>query len=1585
MTTIHELLEEYERIAPDQRTKGFYFEKLIRQYLATDPVYAARFDEVWLWQDWPSRDGKPDTGIDLVARERYTGEFCAIQCKFNSPKHVLQKADIDSFFTASGKHPFTSRLIVTTTSKWSKHATDALANQQIPTAKLGMNELEASGIDWSQYRFSDPSTLEKAEPKKLRTHQIEALGDVLNGLAEHDRGKLIMACGTGKTFTSLRIAERQVQPGGSVLFLVPSIALLAQSLREWSAEADRPLRAFAVCSDTKVGRNAEDFTLTDLAYPATTNATALIDQVAKGGNPEGLTVFFSTYQSIDVITAAQQAGLADFDLVICDEAHRTAGLLGAEGSHFTRVHDESAVRARKRLYMTATPKVYGESVKSKAKDAAVELASMDDEAVFGPEFHHLTFGKAVSIGELTDYKVLVLAVSQEAVSAEFQQQFASDSMELKIDDAARVTGIYRALAKSGVEGLADNDRAPMRRAVAFSRSIENSEKVTAMLNGNAALPESLTRGDNPLIMQADHVDGKMNVMRRTEKLDWLKAESPGNVTRILSNARCLSEGVDVPSLDAVIFLDSRDSQVDVVQSVGRVMRKLAGKQYGYIILPIAVAAGVEPDVALDDHKKYKVVWEVLRALRAHDERFEAKINQFELNRATKDDQVQVIGVGGFSPGEAEVIGEDGTVTQVPLDFTPLGEEWRTAVYAKIVQKVGEREYWENWAASVADVAAAQTSRIEGLLASNPNVREEFDRFVKGLQDNLNPNVSAQDALEMLSQHLITEPVLEALFEGFSFTKHNPVAKTMQGMLDALHGANLDTELSGLEQFYESVRSRVKGITDAAGKQDFLKLLYQRFFSVAMKKASERLGIVYTPTEIVEFILRSVDDILREQFDSRLGAEGVHVLDPFVGTGTFIAQLIHSELIPDADLPRKFRYELHANEINLLAYYVAAVNIEEAYHSRMGGNYVPFPGVLLTDTFQMFEDDDELDGHGVFPENNSRVVHQKQLPITVVIGNPPYSVGQSSGNDDNQNLKYPSLDERIKSTYAARSTAQNKNNLYDSYIRAIRWASDRVGDRGVVGFVTNGGFLDGNTADGMRKVLAEEFSEMYIFNLRGNTRTSGEQARKEGGQTFGSGSRATIVIAILVKNPDAERSGALHYRDVGDYLTRAQKLAALRGFGSKAGVPWDEIVPNEDGDWINQRDSAFDTYPWMGLKGKTECGASKVFSTYSAGLKTNRDAWVYNFARATIEQKLADMVEFYNSQIEQSTRVREAGRSWQRDNDPTKISWDVPLGSELLRGRSLSIDGATSTVAMYRSFTAQSLGFGRLFNNSVHLLPRIFPTPHHNNQGIVLTGAGAAVSFTVLLVGSIPDLSVFGAQTNAQFFPRYSYEKRVTDENQLGGFDGDDADEYLRVDNVTDGILKVYRSSYGAEVTKDDIFFYVYGLLHSPQYRERFAADLKKMLPRIPKVADFWGFARAGRELSQLHLGYETLEPWPLEEVISGPADDKLYLVTKMKYGGKSPKWDKSRVIVNERLELRGIPEQAHDYLLGSRSALDWILERYQVKTDKASGIVNDPNDWGREHSDPRYIVDLVKRITRVSVETVRIVGELPPLDILDPQ
>ncbi|TFD93994.1 damage-inducible protein [Cryobacterium lactosi] len=1606
MTTIHDLLDEYAGMARDTREKGLLLEKLAQSYLSSDPVWTARFDEVWLWQDWPGRGGKTDTGIDLVARERFGGGYAAIQCKFYAADHTLQKSDIDSFFTASGKHPFTSRILFATTDKLSKNVADALTDQYVQTNLIGVSDLDQSGLDWSKYVLTKPAQLIAPALKQLRLHQEQALADVSKGFKSNERGKLIMACGTGKTFTSLRIAEQIAGPGGSVLFLVPSIALLSQTLKEWAAERTMPLRAFAVCSDSKVGKYSEDYSVSDLAYPATTNTQQLLTEVAKAQTLDGLTVYFSTYQSIDVIAKAQVAGLPAFDLVICDEAHRTAGftLANKDESAFLRVHDGAAIKASKRLYMTATPKIYADAVRTKATEKEAVLVSMDDEASFGPVFHRLGFGEAVERGLLTDYRVLVLAVDEDSIGAGFQESFAADG-ELNIPDAARIVGIYNGLAKRGVSGLGDSvgERAPLRRAVAFSRSIKDSRKVQGMLDGYdghlskpvVAFPTAAEQDDEATVglrLEARHVDGTMNVMIRNEMLDWLKAptDPEDNVCRILTNARCLSEGVDVPALDAVIFLNSRDSQVDVVQSVGRVMRKVDGKDYGYIILPIAVPSDKTPEQALNDNVKYKVVWDVLRALRAHDERFEAKIEQIDLN-GKSDDQLQVIDVRDPWDGEKP----EGTAspspdsTPVPMDWSSIGADWREAIYAKIVEKVGERDYWENWAKDVADIARRQRIRIASLVdGSSTHIRAEFEAFVGGLRDNLNPSITEADAIEMLSQHLITEPVFEALFADYSFSANNPVSQVMQRMVDALEGTNLETETDQLESFYASVRRSVKGITDSGAKQNTIKRLYEKFFSGAFKDTHERLGIVYTPNEIVDFILRSTDDVLRKEFGATLSDEGVHVLDPFTGTGTFIVRLLQSGLIKPADLVRKYRYELHANELVLLAYYVAAVNIEETFHGLVkntGGahaesygveGYEPFPGIVLTDTFQTSEADDHYDDHGIFGDNNERVKAQNALPITVIVGNPPYSSGQDSANDNNQNMKYPTLDARIAATYADRSTAQNKNSLYDSYIRAIRWASDRIKDRGVIAYVSNGGFLDGNTADGLRKSLSEEFSSLYVFNLRGNGRTSGEQRRKEKDGVFGEGSRATVAISVLVKNPDSVAHGQLHYRDIGDYLTRDQKLALVSEYASIDGVPWGSLEPNESGDWLNQRDATFGGFAAMSKKDTASLG---IFNVYSQGVLTARDARAYNFSAESVARNISLEIGTFNSEsIRWSNSHQDVPAKQFVDSDSTKASWTTSLLARLERCEQIAFKPEAIWTGLYRPFNKQSIYFDSGLLHRLGKIPAMFPVNSGENYGFYLAGAGSAVPFSVLMTDQVPDVHVTGAGSSGQFFPRYTYAARASD-GELDIFG--DSEPHTRIDNITNETLDTYGYLYGPEVTKDDIFFFVYGLLHSSDYRTEYAADLKKMLPRIPELEsafDFWSFSRAGRELSKLHLGYENLEPYPLVE--TRPSGASL-TVQKMRFAGKAGRWDKSTIRYNDQITLSGIPEAAHDYMIGSRSGIEWIIERYQVKTHKESGIVNDPNDWATEHDDPEYILNLLKRIVTLSVETVAIVKALPALRI----
>lgn len=1224
--TIQDVIEEFG-CEPSAVVRGTRFEELMAGYFAADATLAATYDEVFRWPEWSHNEGTHDTGIDLVARERESGHWTAIQCKFYDPRHRLQKADIDSFFTASGKRwdgvAFTNRIIISTTDRWSRHAEDALRNQSVPVQRIGMADIAESRVDW-MFHSDDPLgfTPRKAVRFGLRPHQREAIDAIQAGFASHDRGQWISACGTGKTFTSLKLAERRCADNEghlTVLFLAPSISLVSQSLREWLAQSQTPIRPFVVCSDTKASRQAEDITVHDIPLP-TTDPDRLVAEMARGGRRgRQMTVVFSTYQSIDVVARAlKQSGAGPFDLVLCDEAHRTTGvtLAGDTGeSAFIKVHDNTYLPAVKRLYMTATPRIYGTDVKKKADDAAAVLTSMDDEAMFGPVFHRLGFGQAVERGLLSDYKVMILAVANDAIDPDMQASLAGEGHELSLDDAAKIVGCWNGLAKRTTDNDFGDHPTPMQRAVAFAANIKASKAFAGAL---PQVVDQVIGDDAGLQVDAHHVDGTMNALTRGEELAWLKAPVPEGECRILSNARCLAEGVDVPALDAVLFLSPRNSLVDVVQSVGRVMRKAPGKDYGYVILPVAIDASEEPEVALRDNKRFKVVWDVLNALRAHDDRFEAMINTIDLDHSTGGK----VSIDVFPPTDDDNR-PDGPQPVNPFAGTqPLlvgSDLWREAILGRIVKKCGQREYWESWADDVVAIHANQVRRITGIIAAarrdGAPVAGQFDMFLQGLRANLNESIDAAQAVDMISQHLITRPVFQALFPAGSFAERNPVSITMGQMATALEGYGLAAETARLDRFYDSVGRRAAQIRTPEGRQSVIHQLYEQFFRTAFPAQSSSLGVVYTPVPIVDFILRAADQVCRDQFGYGITDPGVHVQDPFTGTGTFIVRLLQSGIIKPADLARKYTGELWANEYMLLAYYIAAVNIETTYqalvaaqHPDRAVDYVPFPGVTLTDTFQITEKGDRVDT-SLIPVNNQRIEAQLAAPIKVIVGNPPYRAGQDSANDNNANLSYPTLDARIAATYAAQSTATNKNSLYDSYIRAFRWATDRLGDQGVVAFVTNNGWLDGNTADGIRKTFQTEFSDIWIYNLRGNARTAGDARKREGGGVFNSGSRAGVAVLVAAKNP--HQTGChIHYHQVPDYQSREDKLDDITD-ATLTTTGWTTITPNTDGDWLNQRNPAFQSFTPIA----DEPGA--MFTSHSAGVQTNRDAWCYNFSHQAV--------------------------------------------------------------------------------------------------------------------------------------------------------------------------------------------------------------------------------------------------------------------------------------------------------------------------------------------------------------------------------
>lgn len=1643
---INDILHEIRLKATTEKEKGTDFERLMKLWFMTDPRYS-NLEKVWLWEEFPSKKdfGGKDLGIDLVARTDY-GDYWAIQCKCYAEDATIDKDAVNSFLANASRtfvdpdtfqtKEFSNLVWVQTSRKrWGANAEIAIQGLSKPFNRISLYDLEISAVDWGKLREGLYGENAKLPGKQPRKHQLQAMSKayehfITNG---NERGKLIMACGTGKTYTSLKIMEQMTDKEAFVLFLVPSIALLGQTLNAWMADKQDDMRAVCVCSDAKVTRQMqdaddEDAKVIDLAVPATTNMASILRQLRKYDKEHCRIVIFSTYQSIDVVKEAIDQYKREVDLIICDEAHRTTGVVlkNKEESNFTKVHKNEFIQAKKRLYMTATPRLYKEAVKVKAKqDENVDtLCSMDNVEWYGEEFHRLTFNDAVSQGLLTDYKVLVLTVSEDDIPQTIrtrikeQYRMAADKdkiKELQFDDATKLIGCINGLSKriKGDKGITkEQDPILMKRAVAFCQTINatksnpnfSSKQIAQYFHGVCdEYKETLGEEERKDVVniQAKHIDGSMDANTRNSLISWLKqdAEDPQEC-RVLCNVRCLSEGVDVPALDAVLFLSPRNSEVEVVQSVGRVMRSFGKgtdheKKYGYIIIPVIVPNDVTPEQALADNERFKVVWTILNALRSHDENFNAHVNQINLNKK-RPAKITVGGVphGTYSIGDSVPEGDDAVTLsgddvarQLDIQFGELQD----GIYARLVEKVGDKLYWENWAKSIGEIAQKFIQRIAALIKVKPKAKQYFDEFIQGLHKNINESVDEGQAIEMLAQHMITRPVFDALFKDYEFVNNNAVSRSMQNMIDVLESEGMEMDTAVLDKFYTSVRNNVSNIDNLEGKQTIIKNLYEKFFKGAFPLTVEKLGIVYTPVECVDFIIHSVEDILKEEFHTSLTEENVHILDPFTGTGTFITRLLQSGLIRKEDMLRKYRNEIHCNEIVLLAYYIADVNIESVFHDIMHPDkYEMYDGICLTDTFQLNEHGDNDIFSQLFPENSERVIKQKKAPVRVIIGNPPYSIGQKDQNDNAQNLSYQILDSRIANSYVKYGTATNSRSLYDSYIKAFRWASDRISqskDGGIIAFISNGAWIDGNAQDGMRKCLQDEFSSIYVLNLRGNQRTSGELSRKEGGKIFGSGSRTPITITFLVKNPNKQGKATIHYHDIGDYLTREQKLKMVKEFRSVSKIEWNVIKPNDKNDWINPRDGIFDTLIPLVGEGKKSDGKS-FFSVNSMGIVTSRDSWCYNSSRSDLITNIQSSIHYYNSEVERYKKAKALDPSIEATTfinyDSTKFSWDRRQKvSDLPKGVLYNFVPESVRLMSYRPYFKQYGYFNRQLNNCLYQMSSLLPEQSTDNLLICVSCAGTSKGLTAIITPNMPDLHFIG---DTQCFPLYWYEENKNKQKTL--FDAETGEDYIRRDGITDWILKEVRSRYGGarNITKEMIFYYVYGLLHSPDYRQRFAADLKKSLPRIPiveRVEDFMDFYRYGKKLADLHLNYEDVPPYDGVEVVGDrqltgtDADyDYFRVVDKLRFKSKQ---DKSTIIYNGNIQINNIPAKAYEYVVNGKSAIEWIVERYCVSQDKKSLIRNDANDWAKEHGKPRYILDLLLSVINVSVQTVDIVNSLPKL------
>ena len=1289
MSAFKEVLTQIRRESRDSKELGDRFERLVVQYLREDRQYR--------WKDaklWP----KKDYGIDIIAHDN-TGERWAIQCKCHKDDAMLEYGgNITNLWPAADAEKIRNKMIVTTATPSANLDRQC---RMTGTRIVRYADLESSPIEWS----ADSRQIRAREPHKLYGHQKEALRDCLAGFGKHDRGQLIMACGTGKTITALHIAEKQVGTGGLALYLVPSISLVKQTMQEWAWNANVRHRYIAVCSDGTV-RDREDISVTDLAGPVTTDP-AILQKQYRIAPDDAMLVIFSTYQSAEVVQRAL-AG-RKVDLIIFDEAHRTTG---GKGKSFALAHDDANISAEKRLYMTATPRIY-------KRAGVTEGYSMDNVDVFGPVFHHLRFSKAIREGILSDYKVVGLKVLAEDLDK--ARADADENAEFTLEEECKMASIYGAIQQQ------EEDREPnlLRRVLVFHNKISQSKRF------EMAFPKIVKRvneGNGPA-MEVRHVDGKSRARDRSGTISWLKGGSvtgaatdradsmaTGPDVRVVSNVRCFSEGVDVPALDGVVFFEPRQSVVDVIQAVGRVMRRAPGKSEGYVIVPVVVSRNEAIQKVIDRDKSNKLILQIAEALRAHDDRIDRFFNQAALHVN---------------------MGKSAKPTPNPPTPPPQIREVFDVLPATLLDT---GFYWDEYGRKLGEKAAMVALQAKN--RSETTYRAAISALHNNLRDVVGDTVTRSDAVSAVAQHLVLRPVFQTLFG----RSENPVWRAFDHVVDRL---DFHAELEELEDWHKIMKYHVENISSPQAKQTVISKIYGNFFNGFDKRQAKT--IVYTPVEIVDFIIHSVQHVLRTQFGT--GFDGaVQVLDPFAGTGIFLARLMES-----GHLGRRLdEADLSFGENKLLAYYTACANLETA-QEELSGNRTPFDGGSYVDTFTIPPDwrSLKMDGRAheqaeitdpLFQRMRDVRDRQRDAHVHVIMGNPPYSGGQKTANDDNQNTAHPELEAKITKTYVDRipDAIYQKRAVKNEYVKALRWASERIGESGIIGFIMPSAWITGNAEAGIRACLYEEFTDVYCFDLLGQKGISGHgrnvfeyRGTSEGGTTV-----ATSIV-ILVKNPAKEKH-EIHYASLSkNEYEGEQKRGKVKELKDISRVEWRTITPDSYHDWLNQRGKMSPEWNGMmtmgskdGKRGKSD---SVLFKHYLPGLGTGRDAWVYNSSAIELTKNMKRHIDYCNSQDPNNF-----------NKNPKYAAWNPYLANELRKlnaeCKQPKLNISNIRMSLYRPFFKQRLYYDKTFVQ-VHHVANHFPNNVKNMA--ILVPDKTKGDFSSIITDTAPERQVI---TNEQCFP-----------------------------------------------------------------------------------------------------------------------------------------------------------------------------------------------------------------------------------------
>ena len=1643
-----------------RRNKGTTFEKAIKIYLTEEPIQAEYFSKVLKWREWVdyyyNKHGKfpypskhEDIGVDLVAIKK-DGTYAAIQCKFRNFGKKLYKSDLDSFFTTansdSGKIYFSEKIIIDTALSHSVHLQNVIAdNHNCKTINLA--KINESKIDWAKWFETDKLVLKEKLTTKDRPYQEEAINAVVNGFNSVDeegnlitRGKLIMACGTGKTFVALKITEQLIQNQGLVLFLVPSLALIDQTVKTWTHNATTPTKKIVVCSasDTAQKYDPEEDNLmtpaSDLYVPLTSEPT----EIAKSANAwskEQVVVIFSTYHSLKQIKAAQQEyELPEFDLIICDEAHRTSTNPDPKkkGSFFTAIHKNSNISGKKRLYMTATPKIYVEQAKNDAEKLDVALFSMDDPKWFGKKFYEYSFAKAIRKGQLTDYRIVLATfdlddykkVTESLTNNIKIKKYLSTKenqkeKQLREEDFYKLIAVYKQFCKIGATNdqyTSINDPNFMKKVMGFISSVKLSEDVRDWFPQivHEYQKDAPDNEKNSLInLKVDHISGKTPSAERANILNELD-NITDNTCKMITNVNCLSEGVDVPSLDGVVFLQPRQSQINIIQCIGRVLRTSPGKKWGYILIPIFVPPGRKPEDVLNENKEYKRITRVINALRSIDDDFNDEIQNLGLNPEGKIPK-KIIGIGSNSDKD---INNDNVAQNKTLNLK-WDEDFSKAIKAVVIRQTVDSDHWEDWVDDVATKAKKNRGKIKSLINNKPDVKDKFNQLKVEMQNNIHTSIKSDDVVDMVNQHFITEPIFNALFENSGALTNNVIANSLNEFISKLktHGITLNDD-SAYQDFYNAIKRNVSSTSkDPEARQKLLHKIYENFFTKAFPRDVAKLGLVYTPTEVINFMLHSVDYLLQTELNTKLENDNVSIIDPFTGTGSYLTQLINATklngeyLISNEKLKHKYQHEIFANEIMLLPYYIASVNIAHAFYTRTN-EHIPFNGICLTDTFAAYEDTYKHEKNEYYSKilnsnllaksltsNYNRLQAQKSAQIKVIIGNPPYSAG-SDANQDNTNETYKNLEAAIKNTYNNLSLAQNQKSLRNSYIKAIKWAELRLQDvdQGIIAFITPNGFLEAVACDGMRQDLSAKFASIYIFDCKGDQNKDKAGNKDQGGRIF-TGVQVGASMTFFVKNKFADKQGQIYYYTFPKVLKTTDKLEQIKQLNSFKSIAsrfnHSEIDANHD--WINQDKTNFTKQAYflplrqktIGSKGKgtyKELFTHFIFNYSSCGVQGTGIYRCSNFSKTALADNIQKAIDYYNQKREAYQTYRHNGgkktvRKWlDKDNESKKFQWSDSLRNNLNQNHSIKYHPENIISVLMRPFSIMQFYFDDYLNISRFKLPYIFKE-QDQVLGMMISSQNNSACLSILAVNKIMDVSFINSGV---YFP-LSFKRDNQDTELIQN------NKNKTVEVINDNTIALFQYS-NYLVTKEMLFYYIYGIFNQKAYSLTFKNAITKQLPRVPKVKDattFKQFAAIGKQLANLHVNFEACPIWktsaydpnidyPVEDFIIGNIDKN-----GKKTGGITISKDYTTITYNDKFILNDIPPQAWNYKLMNKSIIELFINKHKIKTDKTSGIIHDPNDYGKEIGNPRYLLETLLRVINIALKTDELKEQLPNIDLND--